>query len=119
MLGTSVPSMKSALPIPVPNVSSRTVPLVLRPAPNRTSASPAASASLSTATGTPQTFWNSLRASVPRHDSSMLAAVSTTPFTTRPGTVQPMGPSQSVAFMISWTVLATSLGVAGWGVGMR
>ena len=49
----------------------------------------------------------------------MLAAVSTTPLTTRPGTVQPMGPSQSVAFMTSWTVSATAFGVAGLGVGIR
>ncbi len=80
---------------------------------------PAASASLRTATGTPSAFLNSLAAFVPFQLSSMFAAVSTTPRRTRPGTVQPTGPSQPIAFMTSATVSATASGVAGFGVGMR
>ncbi len=50
MLGTSVPSNSSALPMPVPKVSSSTTPVTPFAAPKRASAMPAASASLSTYT---------------------------------------------------------------------
>ena len=65
VLGTSRPSRNSALPIPVPKVSSRTTPRTLRPAPNAISATPAASASLSTVTGRPSSAVNSAAASSP------------------------------------------------------
>ena len=45
MLATQLPSMNSALPIPVPSVTTTTVPACPLPAPKAISATPAASAS--------------------------------------------------------------------------
>ena len=58
VFGTRMPSMNSALPIPVPSVSISTVPCWPTPAPNFISATPAASASLTTATFSPVAFPN-------------------------------------------------------------
>ena len=66
----------------------------LRPlaAPYRTSARPAASASLTTCTSRRSASVNRASASVPIHAWSMLAAEWTTPCWTTPGTVTPTGP---------------------------
>lgn len=85
MLGTSTPSVNSALPIPVPSVSSTTVPPCPLPAPSRISARPAASASFSTVTGRPVASAKSLRASSPIHSLDTLAAVIVRPPITTPG----------------------------------
>ena len=53
VLGTRAPSTNNALPMPVPSVTIITTPCLLRPAPKRISARPAASASLSTTNGRP------------------------------------------------------------------
>src|ERR1700733_1052922 len=116
VFGTSVPSMNSALPIPVPSVSISTVPCSPTPAPNFISAIPAASASFSTCTGLPAALANSARASKPTQAGSRLAAVLVTPLVTTPGNVMPIGPDHSNE-VTSWlTTSATASGTAGCGV---
>ena len=75
VLGKSLPPAKSAVPIPVPKVSMTTVPLQPRPAPQRISASPAASASLRNSTGRPSAWEASEAPSVPTQAASIFAAV--------------------------------------------
>src|SRR5664280_1997424 len=82
--------------MPVPRVLIRTRPPALRAAPNWSSPSPAASASLTTVTGRPSLLLSRLRASVPIQAGSMLAAVRTTPLVTTAGSVTPMGESPGV-----------------------
>ncbi len=92
-------------------------PFASLPAPSASSAIPAASASLRTVTSRPPSASeNSLRASVPIHFLSMLAADRATPPVTTLGRVIPTGPSHSAWRMISATVSATASGVDGWGV---
>ncbi len=122
VLGTRLPFRNSALPMPVPKVSSVTTPDRFTPAPNRISARPAASASLSTTTwslANPSRIANSAAASVLIHRLSTLAAVSAVPCFTTQGRVMPTGPSQANFSTISATTSATASGVDGCGVGMR
>jgi cyclase len=116
VFGTSVPSMKSALPIPVPNVSISTVPFTPSPAPKVISARPAASASFSMVTWVPSTFPNIPAASVPIHALSTFAAVQTVPFVTTPGNVTPIAPLHVNDPASSRTTSVTASGVAGRGV---
>ena len=119
MLGTSRPSRNSALPIPVPKVSSRTTPRTLRPAPNAISATPAASASLSTVTGRPSSAVNLAAASSPSQSGCRFAALPMTPWRTTPGKVTPTG---SLPFQLpatSTSAGSTASGVAGRGVSTR
>ena len=76
-------------PIPVPSVVTMTSPERPRAAPYRASASPAASASLTTWTSRPVASVKIASASVSTHDASMLAAEPTTPWRTIAGTVTP------------------------------
>ncbi len=85
MLGTNCPPLKTALPMPVPNVSRMTVPVRPRPAPNHSSAMPAASASLTSVTGAPSRSASFRAAFTPIHALSTLAAVRAVPSTTTPG----------------------------------
>ena len=89
------------------------------PAPNSISATPAASASLSTVTGAPIASLNSFPASVPIHDWSTLAAVHATPFFITAGNVAPVASFQLKKLATSATTAATAGGVAGWGVRIR
>src|SRR5580658_1676379 len=116
VLGTSTPPANSALPIPVPNVSSSTVPRSPTPAPNVSSATPAASAAFRTPAGFPMTLPNSAAASIPIQDLSRLAAVLVTPLVTTPGKVMPTGPDQLKEVVSSFTTPATASGRAGCGV---
>ena len=69
MLGSNIPLWITADPIPVPNVSSTTTPVLSLPAPNLSSASPAASASLRTVICWPSSSELMMsRALVPIHD---------------------------------------------------
>ena len=117
MFGSSTPLWITADPIPVPNVSNTMTPVLSRPAPNFSSASPAASASLRTVTCCPSNAppMTSL-ALRPIQPLSTLAAVHTTPSATTPGYVTPSGPSQPKWATTSAMVFATASGVAGWGV---
>ena len=119
VLGTRRPSWNSALPMPVPNVSSRTTPRTLRPAPKATSATPAASASLRTVTRRPVCSVNRAAASTSIHEESRLAAVPITPLRTTPGNVTPTAslPFQWAATSASTEITAS--GVAGRGVSRR
>ena len=102
--------------MPVPSVVTMTSPSRPRAAPYRTSASPAASASLTTCTSRPVASVNSASASVPIQDSSMLAAECTTPCRTTPGTVTPTGPVESGNRPSRSTkTAATASGVDGCG----
>ena len=119
-LGTSWPSKIIAEPMPVPSVMTMTRPWRPFAAPYSASARPAASASLTTCTSRPSASVKIASASSPTHDLSMLAAESTTPRRTMPGTVTPTG---------SWTPGSCRrsagrprprpAGVAGLGVSMR
>ena len=113
MLGTSVPSMNTAEPIPVPRVMMITTPRRPLPAPKAISAIPAASASLRTTTSHPVAVANSDRASVPIQLSSMFAAVRIVPLVTTPGSVIPTGPVHEKYRATSPTVAAMASGVAG------
>ena len=115
VFGTSWPSVNSALPIPVPKVSRSTVPGTPAPAPNVTSATPAASASLSRLTSFPAALPSSARASSPIQAGSRLAAVRVTPPITTPGNVMPIGPDQLKSATSSLTAPATASGSAGRG----
>ena len=116
MFGTSTPSMNMPEPMPVPNVSTMTTPCTPRPAPKRTSASPAASASLTTWTSGPQAAVNSASASVPSQALSTFAALWMTPWRTTPGNVTPTGPCHPKCSTSSATMGAIASGVAGCGV---
>ena len=96
MLGTSVPSTNTALPIPVPRVITATTPARASPHTKRTSAIPAASASLTTATNRPVVLEKRSTASMPIHAWSMFAAVSTVPPRTTAGRVRPTGPGTPI-----------------------
>ena len=100
----------------MPNVSTITTPLRSWPAPNVISATPAASASLSTATSQPVAAVKSVSASTPIHDSSMFAALCTTPWRTTVGIAAPIGPVHSKCSTSSFTMGAIASGVAGCGV---
>ncbi len=109
-----------AEPMPVPSVVTMTRPLTPRAAPYLASASPAASASLTTCTSRPVASVKSASASVSIQASSMLAAERTTPCCTTPGTVTPTGASESGNSPSSSTkTSATASGVEGSGVLMR
>src|ERR1035438_2472237 len=116
VFGTRIPSWNSALPIPVPNVTITTVPDSPAPAPNFISATPAASASLSTLTWSPVASANSFRASRPIQVVSRLCAVMVVPLITTPGNVIPAGPVQPNPLARSRTTSATASGTAGRGV---
>ena len=94
-LGSNSPSYRKAEPIPVPSVVMMTSPFCPRAAPKLTSASPAASASLTTCTSRWSDPVKRASASVPIQDLSMLAAECTTPLRTTPGTVTPIGTVES------------------------
>ena len=85
------PSMKSALPIPVPIVSSSTVPGTPLAAPKVASARPAASASLTRRTGRSSRVESIASAGASIQDLSMFAAVSSRPAFTTPGNPAPAG----------------------------
>mmetsp|Transcript_32600 Transcript_32600/g.103885 ORF Transcript_32600/g.103885 Transcript_32600/m.103885 type:complete len:223 (-) Transcript_32600:254-922(-) len=120
VFGTRWPPVKRAVPSPVPMVTIMTLPLTPLPAPNRISAAPAASASLTTDTRSAPVYWRSSTwMSWPIHDLSMLAAVHTLPWRTAAGKPQPMGPSQSNCDTSLPTVAQIASGVAGCGVSMR
>mmetsp|Transcript_29545 Transcript_29545/g.40795 ORF Transcript_29545/g.40795 Transcript_29545/m.40795 type:complete len:229 (+) Transcript_29545:375-1061(+) len=121
VFGTSLPSMKRAVPIPVPRVHMTVRPLRPRPAPKIISASPAASASFKTATREhPDAAENRSIALAPIHSLSMFAAVRTVPHgRTAAGNPTPRGPVQSKCFAISPTVLLTPTGSPPEGVGIR
>ena len=105
--------------MPVPRVITATTPAVPRPAPKRTSAIPAASASLSTVTGRPVTFEKNSAASTPIQVGSICDAVSTIPLRTTAGMAKPTGPATSMCRRTSPTTAAMACGVAGDGVGNR
>ena len=111
--------MNKALPMPVPSVIIITTPRLLRPAPKRISASPAASASLSTTNGRPTAVLRRLATSSPIHDLSTLAAVSATPPRTTAGNVAPTAPSPPNLATTWATTSATDAGTAGCGVSSR
>ena len=111
--------MNNALPMPVPSVIIITTPCLLRPAPKRISASPAASASLSTTNGRPTAVPRRFATSSPIHDLSTLAAVSATPPRTTAGNVAPTAPSPPNLATTWATTSATDAGTAGFGVNTR
>ncbi len=111
--------MNSPEPIPVPNVSIITTPPRPCPAPKRSSARPAASASLIMWTSTPDAAVNTASASTFIHDSSMFAADSTIPARTTAGKPTPAGPVHEKCVTSCWTTPAMASGVAGCGVSMR
>src|SRR4051812_41010237 len=99
------------LPIPVPKVSRITTPDTPRAAPKRTSARPAASASLSTVTSRPVALENTASTSVPIQDGSTLAADRATPLLITAGKVAPTGPVQFAWVTNCTTTSATLSGV--------
>jgi hypothetical protein len=109
VLGTSTPSTNSALPIPVPSVTTSTTPWWPRAAPKRISAMPAASASFTTVTVPPMALANSAAASAPIHDSSTFAAVWATPCLTTAGKV-----ARPVPFEEGASSPTTSATASGW-----
>src|SRR5215211_6888223 len=116
VLGTSRPPTKRELPMPVPSVSIRTTPSSSLPAPQRISARPAASASLTTLTGESSLRPSASPRSKPIAALSMFAAVRTTPSLTTAGKPQPTGPSHPASRTTSTAVSTIASGVAGWGV---
>ena len=118
VFGTSTPLVNRALPIPVPKVSISTVPFSPTPAPNVISATPAASASLSTRTGLSVASPNRSPASIPIQAGPRLAAVLIRPSVTTPGKVIPTGPDQLNEVVSCFTTSATASGRAGRGVGI-
>ena len=116
MLGTSWPSSSSALPIPVPKVSRMTTPPTPLAAPNRASAMPAASASLSTVTSQWVMSVKTLSTSVPIQLLSTFAALLATPFLMTAGNVAPSSPVHSASLTSRATTSATASGVDGLGV---
>jgi len=119
VFGISVPSRNSALPMPVPKVSIMIRPRWSRPAPKATSATPAASASLSTVTGLPRRSLNSCAAGASSQDLSTFAAVRTTPSTTTPGNVMPTASKPSNRLATSAAASTTLVTSDGCGVGTR
>src|SRR3954451_25480973 len=106
--------------MPVPSVVTMTRPVRPLAAPYRTSARPAASASLTTWTSRPVALVISWSASSPIQCWSMLAAECTSPPRTIPGTVTPTGPSLSGNDVSSSTkTWVTASGVEGLGVSIR
>src|SRR4051812_25422661 len=105
--------------MPVPKVSIMISPDWSRPAPNATSATPAASASLSTVTGLPRRSLNRLAAGASSHDLSTFAAVRVTPSTTTPGKVTPTRSNPSNCPATSATASTTLVTSLGCGVGTR
>src|SRR6185437_2499519 len=118
VLGNSRPSMNKAVPMPVPNVSMMAVPATPRPAPQRISAMPAASASFKTTAGRRRVRSASAAPSRPSQAWSIFAAVRTRPDFTTLGKARPTGPcapgSRSAR---AATTCITPGGAAGWGVG--
>ena len=104
--------------MPVPSVTMITRPGTSLAAPHLTSATPAASASLTAITGRPVTAAMTFSILVPIQLGSTLAAVRATPFWTTAGKVQPSGPCHPKWPTTSATALATASGSEGWGVGM-
>src|SRR5215218_5787102 len=116
VLGTSRPPTKREVPMPVPSVSIRTTPSCSLPAPQRISARPAASASLTTLTGESSSLRSASSRSKPIADLSMFAAVCTTPPLTTAGKPQPTGPCHPASRITSTVVSTIASGVAGLGV---
>ena len=116
MLGTSWPSSSSALPMPVPKVSRMTTPPTPLAAPNRASAMPAASASLSTVTSQWVMSVKTLSTSVSIQLLSTFAALLATPFLMTAGNVAPSSPVHSASLTSRATTSATASGVDGLGV---
>ncbi len=83
--------MINALPMPVPKVSRMTTPGTSLAAPNRASATPAASASFSTVTERDVALVKTSSTSVPIQLLSTLAAERATPCWITAGNVAPMG----------------------------
>src|SRR5271170_4252527 len=100
----------SAVPMPVPRVTTTTRPLVLLAAPQLVSAMPAASASLTAVTGNPVAVPTTVSMLVPIQLRSTLAAVRATPDWTTAGNVQPSGPCQPKWPTTSATAPATATG---------
>ena len=119
MLGTSIPSTNTELPIPVPKAVKHTVPDRPTPAPWVISAIPAASASLMIVTGAPMRSLIVWAMSTPAHESSRWATHLTVPPTMGAGKAHPTGPVHPNDVTNSATTSATSLGVPGFGVGIR
>ncbi len=108
--------------MPVPRVVISTSPSLPLAAPNFTSATPAASASLTSTTGRPSRSEKIFSAGASIHDLSMFAAERVTPWVTTAGMVMPIGPSpiwSANSATISATTEATFFGVDSAGVGMR
>src|SRR6202162_817246 len=104
--------------MPVPTVSSTITPPLSVPDPTLASASPAASASLSTVTDWPSSAVPITSvALVPIHDLSTFAAVRITPLVTTPGYATQSGFVQQNSLTTAAMVLANASGVAGCGVG--
>jgi len=103
--------------MPVPRVSSSTLPLNPRPAPNFISARPAAAASLVMATGRPMARPKSFPASQPMNLGCRFAEVRMREPCTTPGKPMPIGPFQAKCSAISRTIFAIFWGVTGFGVG--
>ena len=90
MFGTSRPSTKMPEPTPVPRVSTITTPRLPWPAPKRISATPAASASLTTQVRRLNALLKAAWASKPIQSGSTLAAVLVTPLITGAGKPTPI-----------------------------
>src|ERR687893_1310268 len=116
VFGTSRPPTKREVPIPVPSVSIRTTPSSSLPAPQRISARPAASASLTTLTGASSSLRSAARRSKPIAALSIFAAVCTTPSLTTAGNPQPTGPCHPASRITSTAVPTIASGLAGLGV---
>ncbi len=105
--------------MPVPSVTTTTTPPFPRPAPNRISAIPAASASLRTTMSRMSRSANRAAASVPSQERRRFAALPITPPRTMPGNVMPIGPSPPTRSTTVATASATDLGDGREGVSMR
>ena len=95
LFGISFPSCSSAVPIPVPSVVRITRPPRPCSTPYSSSATPAASASLTVSTSMPLRSRIAVRASMPSQRSEMWAEERTMPSRTIPGTPTPTGRSSS------------------------
>ena len=92
-------------------VIMNTRPSRSRPAPQRISATPAASASFRTVTGQLVAFVRTSSTSVPIHERSTLAALSAIPFLMTAGNVQPTAPVQRNRAVSCATTSPTAAGV--------
>src|SRR5436305_4068598 len=99
--------------MPVPSVSTSSVPT-----PSIT-ASPWTPASLATRAGLPVSFSSASASSKPSHAGSRLGAVSVCPFTTTPGKPAATRSKGGICFTISAITASTASGRAGRGVSRR